>query len=178
LELLRKAAPPTAAFFARLNGPLPSRIEFYEKSAPFYEFTNFFEDYPIIIGSMQWRTSEHFFQAAKFMAYPDKMDEVRRLPTPRDAFNYVRDPRNSPFVRRDWDHVKDNVMLNALRAKFSQNERLAAVLLSTHKAFLVEHTTNDSYWGDGGGTGQNKLGQLLMQVRDELSATFLLSETS
>ena len=34
---------------------------------------------------------------------------------------------------------------------------------------LVEHTANDSYWGDGGdGTGQNKLGKLLMQVRDEV----------
>ena len=36
-------------------------------------------------------------------------------------------------------------------------------------AKLVEHTTNDSYWGDGGdGRGRNMLGQLLMQVRDEL----------
>ena len=36
-------------------------------------------------------------------------------------------------------------------------------------AKLVEHTENDSYWGDGGdGSGRNMLGQILMQVRDEL----------
>ena len=40
---------------------------------------------------------------------------------------------------------------------------------STEGALADEHTTNDSYWGDGGnGSGQNKLGHLLMQVRDEL----------
>jgi hypothetical protein len=34
---------------------------------------------------------------------------------------------------------------------------------------LVEHTSNDSYWADGGdGSGRNMLGRLLLRVRDEL----------
>jgi predicted NAD-dependent protein-ADP-ribosyltransferase YbiA (DUF1768 family) len=42
--------------------------------------------------------------------------------------------------------------------------------LSTEQKILVEHTENDSYWGDGGnGKGKNKLGKLLMRLRDELS---------
>jgi predicted NAD-dependent protein-ADP-ribosyltransferase YbiA (DUF1768 family) len=33
----------------------------------------------------------------------------------------------------------------------------------------VEHTKNDAYWGDGGdGIGKNRLGQILMAVREEL----------
>lgn len=33
----------------------------------------------------------------------------------------------------------------------------------------MEHTFNDSYWGDGGdGTGKNRLGVLLMDIRDTL----------
>lgn len=57
----------------------------------------------------------------------------------------------------------------ALRAKFTQHADLAALLLSTGSAKLVEHTTNDSFWGDGGnGRGRNMLGQLLMRVRDDL----------
>jgi predicted NAD-dependent protein-ADP-ribosyltransferase YbiA (DUF1768 family) len=36
---------------------------------------------------------------------------------------------------------------------------------------LVEHTARDSYWGDGGdGSGRNRLGHLLMQLRAELRA--------
>jgi N-glycosidase YbiA len=41
--------------------------------------------------------------------------------------------------------------------------------LATGDAKIVEHTENDAYWGDGGdGSGQNKLGQILMEVREEL----------
>jgi ribA/ribD-fused uncharacterized protein len=72
-------------------------------------------------------------------------------------------------LRRDWDSVKDAVMLEAVRAKFSQHADLKAILLATGDAVLVEHTERDSYWGDGGdGSGKNRLGQLLMQVRAEL----------
>ena len=36
---------------------------------------------------------------------------------------------------------------------------------------FVEHTENDSYWGDGGdGSGKNMLGQILMDVRELLRA--------
>jgi N-glycosidase YbiA len=42
-------------------------------------------------------------------------------------------------------------------------------LLETKDCKLVEHTKNDKFWADGGnGSGQNKLGILLMQLRDEL----------
>jgi ribA/ribD-fused uncharacterized protein len=67
--------------------------------------------------------------------------------------------------------MKERVMLDSLRAKFTQHDDLKATLLGTGTAKLVEHTENDSYWGDGGdGTGKNRLGILLMQLRDELSA--------
>ena len=60
-------------------------------------------------------------------------------------------------------------MYVALYAKFTQHERLRWLLLDTGERKLIEHTSHDSYWGDGGdGSGQNKLGQLLMKVRDEL----------
>ncbi len=41
--------------------------------------------------------------------------------------------------------------------------------LATGDSKIVEHTENDRYWGDGGdGSGQNRLGQILMRVRAEL----------
>jgi hypothetical protein len=105
-------------------------------------------------------------QAQKFAGEPDE-EEVRRAKTPSIAANMGRD-RKRP-LRRDWESVKERVMLDALRAKFTQHEELKAVLLGTGDAKLVEHTANDSYWGDGGdGSGKNRLGQLLMRVREEL----------
>jgi ribA/ribD-fused uncharacterized protein len=72
-------------------------------------------------------------------------------------------------LRRDWESVKEQVMMDALRAKFIQHEDLKAILLGTGDAVLVEHTANDSYWADGGdGSGKNRLGHLLMKLREEL----------
>lgn len=99
------------------------------------------------------------------------MEYIRGLRQPREAFQLSRDPKVSRWRRSDWESVKDDIMLKALRAKFSdRNLRLLSLLLSTGDKKLIEHTSNDSYWGDGGnGTGSNKLGKLLMQVRSELS---------
>ena len=69
-------------------------------------------------------------------------------------------------LRRDWESAKLNVMREALLAKFTQHDELRELLLSTGDAKIVEHTENDSFWGDGGdGTGKNMLGQLLMATR-------------
>ena len=73
-------------------------------------------------------------------------------------------------MRHDWDQVKDEIMLRANRAKYQQNKKLADLLISTGNAKLIEHTARDKYWGDGGdGSGLNKLGHILMLIRDELS---------
>lgn len=81
--------------------------------------------------------------------------------------------RQNP-LRPDWEEVKNKVMLQAFRMKFSQNPEIAKELLATGDAILIEHTRNDDYWADGGdGSGKNKLGLLLMQVREELKNSIL-----
>ena len=71
-------------------------------------------------------------------------------------------------LREDWEEVKVEVMERALVAKFTQNPELKKQLLETGDAYLVEHTKNDAYWGDGLGGGENMLGRLLCKVRDEM----------
>jgi ribA/ribD-fused uncharacterized protein len=72
-------------------------------------------------------------------------------------------------LRADWEEVRDSMMRKAVWTKFNQHPRLAAMLVETGDAEIVEHTENDAYWGDGGdGKGLNRLGQILMQVRAEL----------
>ena len=72
-------------------------------------------------------------------------------------------------MRGDWEQVKEQVMKNGLRLKFTQHPKLLELLLSTGNRKIVEHTDQDSYWGDGGdGSGKNRLGVLLMELREEL----------
>jgi ribA/ribD-fused uncharacterized protein len=145
----------------------PTVINFYSTTGEYGCFSNF-SRHPITLKKKRWPTSEHYFQAQKFAGEPDE-EEVRGAETARIAAGMGRD-RKRP-LRRDWEAVKERVMLDALRAKFTQHEELKAVLLGTGDAVLVEHTANDSYWGDGGdGSGKNRLGRLLMQVREELRA--------
>jgi ribA/ribD-fused uncharacterized protein len=60
-------------------------------------------------------------------------------------------------------------MREAVLAKFSQHPDLREILLATGDALIVEHTENDSYWGDGGdGSGVNMLGRILVEVRAAL----------
>ena len=146
-------------------------IRFYNRGEPYYEFTNFYPCRVIIDGKI-WPTTEHYFQAQKFVGTP-YLEKIRKLPSPRDAFQISRDPQVSRWRRADWESVKDEVMLKALRVKFSDSVHLRDVLRGTGEKELVEHTSNDSYWGDGGnGTGQNKLGKLLMEVRKELKSKY------
>jgi ribA/ribD-fused uncharacterized protein len=72
-------------------------------------------------------------------------------------------------LRKDWEAVKDSIMHEAVLAKFTQHADERAILLATGGSTLVEHTEKDHYWGDGGdGSGKNRLGEILMKVRDEL----------
>jgi hypothetical protein len=62
-------------------------------------------------------------------------------------------------------------MRDALLAKFTQHVDLRAKLIATGSQRLVERSDADAYWGDGKhGHGRNRLGHLLMEVRDYLAA--------
>ena len=72
--------------------------------------------------------------------------------------------------RKDWPAYKDTVMKKALAEKFSANHpELRKKLLETGNALLRDGSPMDNYWGIGRSKkGRNRLGQLLMEVRDEL----------
>ena len=143
-------------------------INFYSASEPYGCFSNF-SPHPIKLVGKTWPTSEHYFQAMKFVGTPDE-EEVRRAKSPMIAARMGRS-RKRP-LRKDWEAVKDSIMHEAVLAKFTQHADLREVLLRTGDAKIVEHTQNDNYWGDGGdGSGENKLGLILMRVRVELRSS-------
>ncbi|CAM2721543.1 unnamed protein product [Rotaria socialis] len=137
------------------------QLYFYCRNQPFGEFSNFYPS-PIKLDGYTWPTTEHYFQAQKFISDEAHFQNVLHLRKPIEALFYSR--KHRPAVRSDWAQVKDGIMLKACTAKFEQHFPLRELLLSTGNRQLVEHTTKDSYWADGGdGSGRNQLGITLMQ---------------
>jgi GTP cyclohydrolase II len=148
------------------DGCLDGAIRFYHSDQPWGELSNF-SRHAIFIGGRIWPTVEHFYQAQKFVGTPHE-EAIRCCQTPMLAKARATAIAEE-HKRREWPAVKETVMLEGLRAKFEQHPDLAERLLRSGDRLLIERTRNDSYWGDGGdGTGQNRLGYLLMQVRAKI----------
>lgn len=124
---------------------------------------------PMIIDNVVYTTNEHFFQAMKSLN-PKEREAIVLAPTPGKAKRLGR----KVSLRKDWEDIKEEVMLIGLRHKFS-NPELRKKLLATGNEELIEGTIwHDNYWGicnceACGGQGKNRLGKLLMQVREELA---------
>lgn len=140
-------------------------INFHLANGDYGCFSNF-SRHPVYLKNKRWPTSEHYFQAQKF-AETKHEEEVRLTSKPMKAAEMGRD-RKRP-LRNDWEKVKDDIMREAVMAKFTQLKDLTGILLGTDDAMIIEHTANDRYWADGGdGTGQNMLGKILMEVREAI----------
>lgn len=141
-------------------------IYFYStRENPYGCFSNF-SAHGFNLDEVWWRTSEHYFQAQKFIGTPH-VEQIRLALTPKDAAKMGRE-RDRP-LRSDWEQVKDDVMLKAVLSKFQTHADIREILLSTGNQLIVENSPTDYYWGCGAdGSGKNKLGQILMQVRDLL----------
>ncbi|MBH8599133.1 NADAR family protein [Thermoactinomyces sp. CICC 10523] len=140
-------------------------IYFYRVNEPYGCFSNF-SAHGFMLDGKWWPTSEHYFQAQKFAGTPYE-EEIRLIKSPKDAATMGRD-RRLP-LRQDWELVKDEVMRKAVLQKFKSHHDIRAILLSTGNRGIVENSPVDYYWGCGAdGSGKNMLGQILMEVREEL----------
>ena len=130
----------------------------------YYFLSNFFPA-EVTYNGLTYQNNEAAFQAQKTYSKEERI-EFTTL-EPKDAKRRGRRVR----LRRDWEQVKDRIMEEIVRAKFSQNEELKEQLLATGDAQLVEgNRWNDRYWGVDirSGVGENHLGKILMKVRSEL----------
>ena len=139
-------------------------IRFYQADEPYGEFSNF-AVYPISLDGKLWITTEHYYQAQKFIIteaiYAEK---IRLAHTPEEAFVLGRDKNHQ--LRRDWNTIKDDVMRLAVATKFLIHREIADILLATGDEELIEATTKDYYWGEGTErNGKNMLGKILQEVR-------------
>lgn len=143
-----------------------------------YRFLSNFYFSPISFRNYSFKTVEHAYQAMKFDR-PDiwKMF-AEEIETPALAKKISKELTGRI---RFWDLLKDDFMFKLLRLKFSpyntQNNHLWKKLMATEDAVLVEgNTWGDFYWGVCDGRGENKLGNMLMDIRASLRSSQLYWE--
>lgn len=133
-----------------------------------FAFLSNFYPSPIQYQGVSYPTVEHFFQAMKTTDRAERL-AISRAKTPGQAKKIGR----RVALRPEWEDLKEKVMLFALRGKFGGD--LRRWLACTAPAHLVEgNHWHDNYWGDCRcraceSPGKNRLGHLLMQVRDEVT---------
>lgn len=126
----------------------------------YYFLSNFYEA-PVTIDGITYQNNEAAFQAQKVFGEERlKFQDI----SAKDAKHLGRRVR----LRPDWEEVKVDLMRKIVKAKFEQNQDLMTSLLKTEGEVLVEgNTWGDRTWGVSGGVGQNLLGKILMDVREE-----------
>ena len=129
-----------------------------------YFFLSNFYNCTVTYNGVTYLNTEAAFHAQKC---PSRCREFSKL-NPSEAKRLGR----KVSLRKDWETVKDGIMYDIVKAKFIQNPDLQKKLLDTGTQMLIEGTTwHDTYWGTDlkTGEGQNKLGKILMDIRNELS---------
>lgn len=106
-------------------------------------------------------SSEHAFQAAK----TDNLEDRERIAALNSPGKAKRAGKNMK-LREGWAGKRVDVMREILRIKFSDPD-LRRLLVATRPHELIEgNNWGDRFWGVSGGKGENTLGKLLMEVRD------------
>ena len=128
----------------------------------YYFLSNFYE-VPVTYENITYQNNEAAFQSAKVVDYDKRLSFAHLNPS------QAKSKGRHVQLRHGWDIIKEEIMYEICKAKFTQNEDLRLKLITTGDEYLEEgNTWGDKIWGTVNGKGQNKLGKILMRVREEL----------
>ena len=128
-----------------------------------YAFLSNFYDCPVKYRGNMFKNSEAAFQAQK-CSNPVLVKKFCAI-----SASEAKKMGKKVDLRPDWELKKDEIMYEIVLAKFTQNLTLKYKLLATGDEILVEgNWWGDRYWGKCKGVGLNRLGEILMKVREEL----------
>lgn len=128
-----------------------------------YEFLSNFAPSIIFYDGFVYPTVEHAFQASKTMDY-NMRKSISEAKTPGQAKRLGRHLVLRPY----WADIKIRVMTDLVTKKFAIHE-LRMKLLETGDEELVEKNFwNDIFWGICNGIGENNLGKILMNIRENI----------
>lgn len=143
------------------------------------EFSQWYKS-SMIIDNITYTTCEQYMMSQKALLFEDKdiYEKIMQSNSPKEYKALGRKIKN--FNEDIWNKYKRNIVFKANLAKFTQNEKLKNKLLSTKNKILIEASPYDNIWGvkltkedsrifnKDTWQGQNLLGYILMDVRDEI----------
>lgn len=134
-----------------------------------YRFLSNFTPAKVTFEGVEYRTTEHAYQAAKTIDTGER-EFIRSLETPGQAKRAGREVT----MRDNWESIKVSVMRELQIQKYAGDPGLREKLKSTAGMKIQEgNYWHDTEWGvcncaKHAGSGKNMLGEILMRVRDAL----------
>lgn len=128
-----------------------------------YRFLSNFYFAPIIYEGIRYISTEVAYQAAK------TLDTNTRIEMSNLKSSEAKRIGKTIPLRSDWETVKESIMYELCYKKFTEHKDLQKKLLDTGEAELIEgNWWGDTYWGVCRGIGENKLGKILMKIRNQI----------
>lgn len=133
------------------------------------------------IKGVRFNCVEQFMMYCKAKLFGDESTAMKILEAPHPRVQKALGRAVVGFDDEKWVARRRQIVEYGCYAKFSQNEALRGVLLTTGDTLLVEASPYDRIWGIGLAAndpraldpskwkGQNLLGQALTQVRERLT---------
>lgn len=109
---------------------------------------------------IKFSSVEHAYQAAKTLDIKERK-RIAKLLTPGKAKRAGKEL----MLRPDWEEIKLSIMRELLIKKFSHRELMFRLKL-TEGELIEGNNWGDTFWGICRGQGENHLGKLLMEIRD------------
>ncbi len=136
----------------------------------------------------------HFANSEQFMMYHkvmmfhkyDLAEQIMQTSDPSEC-KKIAGQKFPEFNSEIWEKTCYTIVKRGVKAKFAQNENILKTLLKTGNELIAECSPYDKKWGIGididdpdrlivsNWKGQNLLGRILMEVREELREELLLS---
>lgn len=160
-----------------------SDIYFYGQNNVYGFMSNFYRCKFVDNDGIVYNCTEQYFMYKKCMIFePDNLELKNSILTetlPSKIKAYGRKVKNYNEVT--WNSIREQVMYDANKLKYTQNNNLKDKLLQTGNKNLYEASKSDKIWGIGYSSidaqnidkkyyGQNLLGKILMKLRDELKS--------
>lgn len=139
-----------------------------------YPFLSNFSPHRVWFDGILWPTAEHAYQAEKTSSSFEKQ-KILECKTPGTAKRMGR-MISLREERENWDSIKLQTMFAIVKAKFEQNPEITKKLTELRDFWLIEgNNWGDKFWGcvkvDGEWVGENHLGIILMDIRDEFNSS-------
>lgn len=139
----------------------------------FYIYFSPYTSHAIELNGVLYSTVEHAYQCQRY-ENPEIINEIKSATSPVKAWQISS--KYKQLSKPDFQSKKVEIMKELMRQKALQHQEVMQALLDSADLKIVKHIytypPGDGFWDDGqSGEGQNIMGKIWMELRDEFRKT-------